>query len=282
MTQHQQIKETPPTELGPARALAHGAAQLLTKAARANLEASPDDSHSNLGWDGETQRFVSQPLHGANGEVYVGLSLSPFELTLIDVATGTSSYQLTGHTFAEAAAWLDDALESVALKRAADVSLPYDLPSDVAAIARVPDALPEGLASLAGWFDLAGGALERLAADQAELTPGPSPVRCWPHHFDIATYVSLETGDAETAKGIGVGMSPGDESYAQPYFYVNPWPHLDASALPDAPAPGHWHTQGFVGAIATGDEVLSTAKTAKALSDYLENAFSIGHTLLMK
>jgi len=282
MTRAQQINGTPPGELGPARALAHAAVQLLTKAARANLEAAPDDSHSNLGWDSEPQRFVSQPLPGANGEAYVGLSFSPFELSLIDSATGASVYPLNGRTLAEAAAWLDDVLDSVALKPTASVPLPYDLPDDVAGVARIPDALPDGLSSIATWFDIADNAFKKLASDHAGLTPGPSPVRCWPHHFDIGTYISLEAGDAETAKGIGVGMSPGDESYDQPYFYVNPWPHLDPAALPDAPTPGHWHTQGFVGAIATGEEILNTPKIEKALSGFLESAFGIGYTLLMR
>jgi len=282
MARNQHIDAIPLAELGSARALAHAAAQLLTKAARANRAASPDDSHSNLGWDGEAQTFASQPLPGANGEVYVGLSLVPFELSLIDSATGTSVYPLTSRTLAEAAAWLDDVLESVALEPAANVSLPYDLPDDVADISRIPDALPDGLKSIAAWFDLADRSFRKLAADHAGLNPGASPVRCWPHHFDIATYVSLEAGDAETAKGIGVGMSPGDESYRQPYFYVNPWPHLDPATLPDAPTPGHWHTQGFVGAIATGDEILSAPEKEEALPDFLENAFYIGHRHFMR
>ncbi len=70
------------------------------------------------------------------------------------------------------------------------------------------------------------------------LEPDPSAVRCWPHHFNIATYVFLETGNPETARGVGVGMSPGDEGYGERYFYINGWPHLDASKLPDAIAPG--------------------------------------------
>jgi len=101
-------------------------------------------------------------------------------------------------------------------------------------------------------------------------------VRCWPHHFDIATYVSLEHGDFETAKGIGVGMSPGDESYDQPYFYINPFPHLNAAELPAPPSPGHLHNEGFVGAIATGDEIISLADIGKALPRFIAESFSIG------
>lgn len=279
MAQDQGIGATPPKKLGNASAIAHAAAQFLTKAARANLEAAADDSHSNLGWDSDSQRFLSQALPGANGDVFIALSLDPFELALVDSATGTTCFSLAGRSQAETTAWLDDALGSVALTPCGKVELPYELPSAVVAVSEFSDA--PGLASLAAWFDLANTSLAQLASDQSELTPGPSPVRCWPHHFDIATYVSLEAGDAETARGIGVGMSPGDGSYAQPYFYVNPWPHLDAKALPEAPIPGHWHTDGFVGAIATAMELLSVDEPEKALSGFLEKAFEVGYTKLM-
>ena len=71
-------------------------------------------------------------------------------------------------------------------------------------------------------------------------------------------------------------MSPGDESYQQPYFYVNPWPHLDADGLPPAPAPGHWHRDGFVGAIATGEELLDCSNIQHELLDFVTRAFETG------
>ncbi len=184
MTQDQDFAATSPNELGDAVAQAHAAAQFLTKAARANLEAAPDDSHSNLGWNEGDQRFLSQPLPGANGDVFIALSLDPFELALVDSATGATSYRLAGRSLTETAAWLDDALGSVALKPCEGVKLPYDLPAEVAAVTDFSDT--PGLVALGAWFDLASKALEKLAADRAGLTPGPSPVRCWPHHFDIA------------------------------------------------------------------------------------------------
>src|SRR3989454_4741930 len=35
------------------------------------------------------------------------------------------------------------------------------------------------------------------------------------------------------------------------YLYVSPWPRFDGN-LPALPPPGHWHTEGFFGAVATG------------------------------
>ena len=136
------------------------------------------------------------------------------------------------------------------------------------------------LAALSAWFSLAAAKLTEFAVSQKQLSPGPSPVRCWPHHFDIATYVGLEAADAETARGVGVGMSPGDESYGEPYFYINPWPHLDADSLPDLLLPGHWHTQGFVGAIATAEQILSLSDVEAELSAFIAAAFAIGREKL--
>ena len=49
----------------------------------------------------------------------------------------------------------------------------------------------------------------------------------------------------------------GDDQYEQPYFYVKPWPHVSADALPTLPPVAHWHTDGFVGAIATAERAVS-------------------------
>ena len=59
-----------------------------------------------------------------------------------------------------------------------------------------------------GVRQLRPGDLEGLVA----VTPHASEVRCWPHHFDIATLIEVvgATG-AEPAHTIGAGMGPGDQ-----------------------------------------------------------------------
>ena len=77
-----------------------------------------------------------------------------------------------------------------------------------------------GLAALSRWYGAAAEVLEAVRAKHGDLKPGPGPVRCWPHHFDIAVLVRLEEGAAESVRSIGVGCAPGDENYPEPYFYV--------------------------------------------------------------
>jgi hypothetical protein len=78
----------------------------------------------------------------------------------------------------------------------------------------------------------------------AEVEPNASEVRCWPHHFDIATLIEVARG-----KTIGVGMEPGDVYYDEPYFYVNLHPR--PAAPPTALLGGHgtWHTHEWIGAV---------------------------------
>ena len=53
--------------------------------------------------------------------------------------------------------------------------------------------------------------------------------------------------DAETARSIGVGLSPGDSERPEPYFYVLPWP----APKGDLPAldGGAWNSGSWVGAV---------------------------------
>ncbi len=255
-------------ELAAARAQAHRAVQHASLAARASLPAVADDSHSNLAWDPAAQAFVSHPLSDAGAAVAV--DLAPFALRLTGPAPAALS--LAGVSPAEAAAWLDARLAEAGLGVVGAAGAPYALPSEVAAI-NLYDAV-EALDALAAWYDLAAPALSAFAQTLSAVSPGPSPVRCWPHHFDIATYVALEVGDPETARGVGVGLSPGDEAFDEPYFYVNPWPRPDPSSLPPAPPLAHWRTEGFVGAVATADRVRALDDPGPEVGAYLNEAFA--------
>lgn len=266
-----------PTELGEARAIAHQAAQLLTRAARANLPAEPDDSHSNLGWQPQREMFWSRPLPGSEGPCFIALSFAPLALHVFSGGSARDSLDLQAVSVGAAGAWLDEQLAQLDLKPASGLTLPYELPAEVEQVGDFNTAhLAPALEVLAAWFAMAHKVLSQFGGRNGAIVPGPSAVRCWPHHFDIATYVGLEEGDFETAKGIGVGLSPGDETYSQPYFYINPWPHMDVDTLPDAPHPGHWHTDGFVGAIATAEEVLTLRDLEAELTAFIDAAFTIG------
>jgi hypothetical protein len=82
-----------------------------------------------------------------------------------------------------------------------------------------------------------------------------SLIHIWPHHFDMATLIALPGTKNGEQMTVGVGMSPGDTSYNEPYWYVTPWPYPDTASLPQLQGGGVWHTQGWVGAVLTASEL---------------------------
>jgi hypothetical protein len=278
-----QLGAIDPKALAEARLQAHHAAQWLTRAARANLSPRLDDSHTNLGWDDQLGALQSRDLDASDaGPFRFGLRVAPLTLLVMQGDTILDELALDGKRDADAGAWIDQHAAASGLRAPSSAILPYVIPNHpVAAGGRYSCASHEAeFAELARWIAAADDILQETRAKLAQTGTGPSAVRCWPHHFDMATLLSMKTGDPETAPSIGIGMSPGDDYYAQPYFYVSPWPRPPASALPDPPAPGHWHTKDFVAAVVTGEALLACNDHRAAASEFLAAAITASRRLL--
>lgn len=257
------LRNPEPTTLAAARTLAHRAAQWPSRAARANLPPAADDSHSALAWDAARAALVTAPLRIG---VRVGLRVGIHELIFVK-GRKVESFALAGTSDQQAGRWLDAKLAAEGLKPASEVSLPYELPSTL--FGRPAEEAPQ-LAAVASWFAAGAEVLEELRKTYAAYEPGPA--LCWPHHFDLAVLFSPE-GEGAGARSIGVGLSPGDDYYAQPYFYVSPYPKPDAENLPALPPGGRWHTRDFLGAVATGFDLLSLPDPRAGLLAVIGAAF---------
>jgi hypothetical protein len=122
------------------------------------------------------------------------------------------------------------------------------------------------------WSD-AAGSLDELV----RTTPGATPVLTWPHHFDIATLITL--AGAPPQRTIGVGQSPGDEWYDEPYWYVGPYPY-PAMTNPPPLARGHWHTNKWVGAVFRASDFARAGDQRTDVSAFLDSAVAACRTLL--
>lgn len=245
---NESLLAVPPLDLTATRMACHRAVQWPSRAARANLSALPDDSHSNLGWDDATQALVSHPLD-REGRHRLGFGFTDGALIALVGAEVAASLPLAEADESFVGRWCDEQLRSVGLEGATEVELPYTLePADYSALV---DTTP--LSALGAWYASGQAALANIIERFAGRAVDVPRARCWPHHFDIAALFPLDAGDPETARSIGVGMSPGDESYAQPYFYCTPWP--TPPSLPAAPAPFAWHTAGFTSLVLTAETI---------------------------
>jgi hypothetical protein len=260
------------SRLREARLQAHHAVQWLARAARAFVPPQPDDRHTNLGWDDALDGFSTHPL---KGDLSLRLSMTHLTLVLTGASAAPQSFALDGRTNADARHWLGERLGAHRLDPARlDAKLPYEIADHAVAHGAAYDTagFADALCDLAAWFADANRSLGRTRDQMSARGLAPSPVRTWPHHFDMATLTLLEAGHAEHVRSINAGFSLGDEHYAEPYFYVSPYPYPDLRKLPPLAAPGHWHTSGFTAAIATATRILAAADREAASEAFLDAA----------
>ena len=179
---------------------------------------------------------------------------------------GTESLPLRGHTLEGTADWARQVLSREGLDGSAyTLERHYEIPPHPVGEGAKFDARDEDLHELAAWFSNAAGSLARVRSDNASA----SEVRCWPHHFDIATLIIPADG-----KSVGVGLEPGDNYYDEPYFYVNMQPAPDQSALPDSLEDnGLWHTKEWIGAVLPASSLSHDAEEQeRQVSQFLRSA----------
>ncbi|MEX2126835.1 MAG: hypothetical protein WD871_01140 [Xanthobacteraceae bacterium] len=258
-----------------ARVHAHYAAQWLARVARAYLPSKPDDSHTNLGWDDAFGGLETHKLQGAR----IGLKFAPLALAILEGKDSTPSraFALDGRKEADARAWLGEELGHLGLDaRALDAALPYKIPVHKLsagapyAAATIADALRD----LAAWYSNANRSIGRVRDAMIERKFDVSPARCWPHHFDFAALIAVDSGKGtvESARSVGVGLSPGDENIGEPYFYVTPWPYPPPAKLPHLPEIGGWYAKNFTAAVVPAHRILAAKGRQTETEKFLEAA----------
>jgi hypothetical protein len=274
-----QLGKIDPKALWEARLQAHHAVQWVARTACANLPPMPGDTQSNFGWDRDQGALVSHELRGSNDTLRVGLAVRTMTLIALRETTVIDQFALDGTRHADAGIWLDRILGVAGLALASGATLPYAIPAHPVGDGATYVSGPQHgeFAAVANWFACAD---DMLGVIHGALPQGTaSPVRCWPHHFDIATLWTLDKGEAWTAPSIGIGMCPGDGYYAQPYFYVTPWPRPTLEKLPPLPPPGDWHTTEYFGAILTGDAIITLSDRADRTRQFLDAAINVAQHL---
>ena len=254
----QTLGTVPVADLIEAKVQLHWATQIVAAYGNGLLQAQPDDSQSNLGWVDSCGALCSHPTSDGWS---VGLRLA--NLTLLFFTshnTIQTEFGLSGQNLQQGFEWLASTYSKVSW---APLPKPfalreYDMPSHPVgknAVFQLSHGAP--FQELSHWYGNAHQVIRAVSEKWKEA----SPLRCWPHYFDIATLVSLPLPQSSESTGtVGCGMSPGDASYAEPYFYVTVWPYPEKEQL-SALAVGKWHTEGFVAAILTASDLLSSGQT---------------------
>lgn len=277
----------------------HHAVQVLTGFAQACVDERPDDRHRNFDWDPGLPGFRTWPA-SAHPDLTLALGVPSFEIRLERGDAVIDSVSATGIGLqdlrARVAAFVARATDRHGLRLEAPE---FDLPPHPTADGAPFDPDPGALDALAGWYTDTFHELDRIVDESRAAAGGPDTkgsgaehhgpvadeVRCWPHHFDLATLLYLESG-----RTIGAGMSPGDETYEHPYLYVRGYGPDGALDSPD-PTPtlptGHWHGTGWFGAVLTAEELEEPGEKDGALDvrrrrigRWLDTAITVTRDLL--
>lgn len=272
----------PPASLESARLELHHAVQLLASFGQTLVGPRPDDSHRSMTWSASESGFLSE-VGGSASDVRVALSPDGLEVSIHAGGDRTAGSSLLGGGIEDAYAWVRDQLartpgvpDDVVLGRP-EYEIPHHIVAEGASFTGGEDG---ALHEMSLWYGNASALLEAFRSAHPEATD----VRCWPHHFDLATLLVLDPErGAEHGRSVGIGLSPGDEGCAVPYWYVNPYPQPKASGLPDLPSGARWHTEGWVGAVLTADAVVGAGgETEQEAScrTFLDAAIDAARSLL--
>lgn len=235
-----------PGELADARLQAHWAVQLIDMVGRARVPEQEDWGHLAMTWLDPLELLAGGFTQGG---VRVALRIRDLCLAVLDADDRIEwSLCLDGKTLAEAKEWLQGVLAEEGEAAPAWEPFRQDLPAHPV-VRGEPFHLDEKahFQELSLWY----GNCARIFQVVAENTQGAGPLRCWPHHFDLATLITLDADepDPDKARSINVGLSPGDESCDEPYLYVTPWPAPPTSESEPLAGGGHWHTEGYTAAV---------------------------------
>ena len=232
----------------------HQAIQNVSAVGRTFLPPSDSDVGASLIWDSNLSRIVGQWVQGG---IKFRSSLHPetFTIHLVDASvTSMASYEVSGKKQGMAMVWLEEQLTRLELNtKTLTLDKPYELP--IYPQAKGAPFTPDKDAQiyLSSLFHNAWLILLEIIRDHE----GFGPPAIWPHHFDAnSLHTVKDTGDFDTSASVGIGMSPGDENFAQPYFYVNAWPYPDVQELEPLPC-GEWYDDEWVGATLKLEEVIA-------------------------
>lgn len=277
-----------PRRVVDARLQLHWAAQAVSAPGRQLLEQRPDFSEQAFRW-AAGPRALAQDLVDGVWPFRTALRPSRPAVLLLDANDRvTAEMTLDGRTLEEIYAWLE---KEIPRRIGRALVQPLQRPGE-----GLPDhPVSEGesfsvidtaaFSEVGRWFGNAHGLLTGVVQSTANAVTA-SAVRCWPHHFDIATLISLDPGlSGEEARSIGAGLSSGDSDRAHPYFYVTPWPYPQGEELPPLAGGGVWNTEGWTGAVLDTPALLragSGEAQAEAAESFVESAIAACRELLAR
>jgi hypothetical protein len=177
----------------------------------------------------ELPHFGHQALYFQNDEISTGQLNNKIEIKI---------HLLTGQLlffYDEEGVYIDLTKDNIA-EKLKQITIKYNL--------KMPETKLDNVShsQLSTFYDYAIKAKRTLELFRMTLEGKFTLTHLWPHHFDF----SVEWFTGKKDEQIGVGISPGDEQYKEPYLYMNPYPFNPKVTQNNLPI-GTWHTSSWKG-----------------------------------
>jgi hypothetical protein len=263
-----------------ARLQLHYTIQCIAAIGAALAEPLPDDSHVSLTWNPLLEVFMGAPIRAKTS---FRIALDPITLTagLVNQQNQVfAAFPFHQKTLAEALDWHCQELSQLGVNPNSIklLSYPSDFPDHPLGHGARFDAhqlIPERW-QLALYYANTFQFLRDIVAK----TPDAMPIHIWPHHFDMAILIDVPGKRDGAPMTIGVGLSPGDDSYPEPYWYVSPYPYPSIHHLPPLDGNGSWHTQQWVGAVLIASQLPEGTTQNQQIQTFLGGAIQASQALL--
>lgn len=248
-----------------AREETHAAVQLIAIVPRNLLTPDPTDGSASLIWDDTLSMLTTELIDGFR----IAFELITQEIHIYKGTSNISTLTTIDNTFDQVYENLKKALSEQGLDGGKlKKELPYELPESVMQLGTpFKKQNEEALSTLTQLYTMTSETLQEVFSSISSA----SDIRCWPHHYDLATLVTIvEHTDPEEAKSIGFGFSPGDGGYEEPYFYLTPWPYPSKESLYEIEQPAFWNMEGWVGGVLKAND-LNDGNAKAILLDFFKN-----------
>ncbi len=218
----------------------HIISQYLAAAGISFLEKKPDDSHYNLGWDSALQWLITNPFGKNNIQIAIGYK--NFSLIILEDGKISGERTLNGKIHQENLVWIEAELRRLGMEEQYHYNFHYDI--------GYGSLSNEYMFSISSLDELEGIANRMNVAQKTFETflnanELKSPIRVWPHHFDLGIYAQLDD-----SLYMGGGLAIPDTIENDQYYYATGWLNgsaMDVKEFSELPV-GRWGTNGFKGA----------------------------------
>lgn len=259
-----------------ARLQTHYALQWLARIGRSYCGTVRGEGDTSLLWHDGLQGFLTRDL---SGSLRFGLRVEDLTYFVFLGEDVDAEFSLDGVDDAAVGAWIKEQLSAFDFPtEPLFLELPYKLPEHAVAQGAAYDPISNvnGFVELGHWLSNGWSALTDLQQHLAANGFAVTPIRCWPHSFRMSFLISLGQGQENQVGRIQVGLCPGNELAAEPYFYVSPRPALAAENLPDFVDIGQWQVNGTVDAVAPASHFVGDEMQAIYVRRFLNEAVNVG------